>query len=535
VEDKGRKLFRQEALEALSSPEQLDKLMQVTNPQAWLPLVTIGFLVIGAGIWSVVGRIPLTATGQGILIRPRQVFQLQASSGGQLLNLNIKPGDKVKEGQVLGTIDQSQLQQELVQEEGKFTELQGQNQDSKRLQQQQQILEKNRLQQEKLNLQENLSRESLAPVVRQKTRESLLRKRQSLEETLQREKMAPILLTQSGAALKEKRKSLELQRGQNQQILAAQKERMEVKIKLQQEGVLSKEQVLQTQQEYFNTERQLSDLEAQLKELDVQQTNSEQDYFKYLNRVDEIKNNIKDIDLQLANAERDYLQSLNRIDEIKTKFKALETQETKLLQENLELTNSKDNQIQEIKRRIAQIKLQLAKDSKIISPYDGQVLEVSGMPGQLVNSGVRLGAIEAEDNTAKVTSIIYFPDKDGKLIKLGMNVQITPSVVKREHYGGIVGKVTQISALPVTTQDIAAMLGNQEIATNIAGKGEAIIQVFAELQEDRNSISGYKWSSSKGPSVKISSGTTTEVRVKIDEVAPISYIIPLFRNWTGIY
>jgi multidrug resistance efflux pump len=535
VEDKSKKIFREEAFEALSSPEELDRLLQITNAQAWLPLVTVGFLVVGAGIWSVIGRIPLTATGQGILIRPRQVLQLQASSTGQLLNLNIKPGDKVKQGQILATIDQSQLQQELGQEEAKLSELQGQNQDTKRLQQQQDTLERNRLQQEKQNLQDNLARESLAPVVRQKTRESLLQKRQSLEETLLREQTAPNLLSQSRAALKEKRQSLELQKRQNQQILVAQEERIEARNKLQQEGIFSKEQVLQTQQEYFSTQRQLSELEAQLKELDVQQTNSEQDYLKYLNRVDEIKNNIKDIDLQLANAERDYLQSLNRIDEIKTKFKTLETQESKLTQENLEQTNNKANQIQEVKRRIAQIKLQLAKDSKVTSPYDGQVLEVSVLPGQLVNSGVRLGAIETEDSEAKVTSIIYFPDKDGKLIKPGMTVQVTPSVVKRERYGGIIAKVTQISSLPVTTQDIAALVGNQEIAANIAGKGEAIIQVFAELQEDSSSTSGYKWSSSKGPSIKISSGTTTTVQVKVDEVAPIAYIIPLFRTWTGIY
>ena len=38
-------LFRQESLERLSSPEQLDQMMRVVSPKAWLPLTTIGFLV----------------------------------------------------------------------------------------------------------------------------------------------------------------------------------------------------------------------------------------------------------------------------------------------------------------------------------------------------------------------------------------------------------------------------------------------------------------------------------------------------------
>jgi multidrug resistance efflux pump len=535
MEDKARNIFRQEALDALSSPEQLDRLMQITSPQAWLPLLATGLLVVGTGIWSVVGRIPLTVTGKGILIRPRTVLQLQASSTGQLLNLNIKPGDKVKLGQVLGTIDQSQLQQQLLQEEAKLAELQAQNQDSKRLQQQQFVLEKNRLQQERQTLAESLNRESLAPSSREKARESLLHKKQSLEESLRREQTAPTLLSQSQAALKEKRQSLEMQRHQNQELVQAQLQRVESRRKLVQEGVLSREQLLQTQQEYFNTTRQLSDVEAQLKELDVQQTNSKQDYLKYLNRIDEIKNSIKDIDVQLANVERDYLQSLNRADEIKTKLKSLDTQETQLAQQNLEQSNNKANQIQEVKRRIAQIKLQLTKDSKITSPYDGKVLEVATLAGQLINSGARLATIEAEDSKSKITSLIYFADKDGKLIKSGMEVQVTPSVVKRERYGGIVGKVTQVSTFPVTSQDIAVLVGNQELANSLAGQGEARIQVFAELEEDKSTKNGYKWSSSKGPDVTISSGTTTEVRVKVDEVAPISYIIPLFRSWTGIY
>jgi hypothetical protein len=63
-------IFRKESLERLSSPEQLDQLMQVVSPRSWLPLATLGSLVGLALIWSIFGRIPVTASGQGILVYP---------------------------------------------------------------------------------------------------------------------------------------------------------------------------------------------------------------------------------------------------------------------------------------------------------------------------------------------------------------------------------------------------------------------------------------------------------------------------------
>jgi hypothetical protein len=63
-------IFRKESLERLSSPEQLDQLMQVVSPKSWLPLASLGLLVGLALLWSIFGRIPITAIGRGILVNP---------------------------------------------------------------------------------------------------------------------------------------------------------------------------------------------------------------------------------------------------------------------------------------------------------------------------------------------------------------------------------------------------------------------------------------------------------------------------------
>ncbi|MGF1567877.1 MAG: hypothetical protein ACFCVD_07375 [Nodosilinea sp.] len=71
-------LFRQVSLERLSSPERLDELMRLVSPRQWLPVGTIA-VILGLGlIWSIVGRIPVTTRGQGLLVQSQELGHLVA-------------------------------------------------------------------------------------------------------------------------------------------------------------------------------------------------------------------------------------------------------------------------------------------------------------------------------------------------------------------------------------------------------------------------------------------------------------------------
>ena len=145
------KLFREKSLERLSSPERLDQLMQVINPKAWIPLTTMGSLVAVATVWSIFGRIPLTVTGQGVLVQPRNVLQFQSSIQGTILNINVKSGDMVKKGDVIAIVDQSTqqqlIQQQLAQERQKLSDLLNQNINRNLVEREKLILEKRTLEQ----------------------------------------------------------------------------------------------------------------------------------------------------------------------------------------------------------------------------------------------------------------------------------------------------------------------------------------------------------------------------------------------------
>ena len=103
-------------------------------------------------------------------------------------------------------------------------------------------------------------------------------------------------------------------------------------------------------------------------------------------------------------------------------------------------------------------------------------------------------------------------------------------------FGGIVGTVTQVSAFPIAKEAAINTIGNAEVVEGlVADNKEGLIQVVATLEPDDQTYSGYEWSSSAGPQLKISSGTTTTARVTVEERAPITFVLPILRSLSGIY
>jgi HlyD family secretion protein len=115
-----------------------------------------------------------------------------------------------------------------------------------------------------------------------------------------------------------------------------------------------------------------------------------------------------------------------------------------------------------------------------------------------------------------------------------MKIQVTPDTVKRERFGGIIGVVSAVSAFPVTKEAATLSLGTPEVAERLLGN-EPQIEVVASLEKDNSTTSGFRWSSSKGPALQITTGTTTTARVLVEERTPVSYILPFLRSVSGIY
>ncbi|MEN9230450.1 MAG: NHLP bacteriocin system secretion protein [Thermostichus sp. DG02_5_bins_236] len=477
--DNNTGLFRKESLERLSSPEQLDQLLQVVNPRDWLPLGCLAALV-GAGLmWSIFGRIPLTVSGQGVLVYPSRLIPMQASSGGSILQINAQVGERLEAGQVLAVIDQAELQKRLEEARNELEKLRTQNQTLTDLENQRLDLELRNLQAQRQNLTLSIA---------------------------EAQEAIPVLRDKGIAATEEQQRNLEQRLVEAQQQVPVLLERLEQRRRLLEDQVVTGDVVLSAEQEYLAGVARISDIQAQLKQIEA----------------------------SLAEAERNYLSNLRQLDSTRIELQGLDSRENTLRQQTLETRLARQNQIEQQQSTIAQLELQLLTQSQIRVEHTGVVTELTVIPGQVVGTGQRLGTLEVEDEDSPLIAITSFSVGDGKRIQPGMAIQVTPVSVRREEFGGILGQVTQISNLPVSQDEALRLVGNEGLVRALVSDSPTI-QVYANLDLDPNTVSGYRWSSSLGPPVEITAGTTTLTRVTIGERAPITFVMPFLRDITGVY
>ncbi len=97
-------LFRKTSLEKLSSPEQLDRAIVITSPAFWIALGGGFVIVLGALLWAVFGRIPVSVESQGIYLNGEGIRSVYGEVDGIVTEIRVKEGDQVKKGDVVAVV-----------------------------------------------------------------------------------------------------------------------------------------------------------------------------------------------------------------------------------------------------------------------------------------------------------------------------------------------------------------------------------------------------------------------------------------------
>ncbi|MEA5618753.1 NHLP bacteriocin system secretion protein [Cronbergia sp. UHCC 0137] len=527
-----QRIFRKEALEKLSTPEQLDQMMQIVSPMDWLPLSALGGLTLLALGWSIWGRIPIYIEGKGLLNVPRQVLEIQSPVTGQLQTIQVEKGQCVKKGQIVATIDPADLKQRLKQEQERYTQLVAQTNDSQFVRRSLTELQIEEISKSRIQLQQQLKNlQLLTPQLQTNQTGTIALQQKILQQQLKDlQAYTPILQQTDLRAIALQHQSLSQRLQQVRKIAPIFQQRLISRQKLSATGALAKDEVLRAEQEYLNALGNISDLELQLNQLQNRRTEVKQRYLNNLSNINQVRNQLQQLKIQETTAQQDYLNHLKTINEIAKNLENLNIQQTRIKQENLDTNQNQINQLQQIKQQIAQLKQQITINSQVLSLQHGCILDLQVTTGQIVNPGTSLALMQLTPQKQEIMSVSYFAVKDGKRITPGMSAQTTPDTVERQRFGGIIGKVINVSAFPITQQAAAVTLGNKELASNlITSKDTAMIEVLIKLESDQNNLSGYRWSSFHENNLKVSAGTTTTVRVLIEELAPITFLLPMLR------
>lgn len=413
-----KQIFRSVSLERLSSPEQLDQLMQVTTPRGWLGLAAMGGLLATAIVWSIFGNVPERIDGQGILIRSGGVLEVESPSGGRVADLAVRVGDVITEGQVVARISQQELVDRIRQTRAQVGELEAQH---RRL----------------VQFGETDAQLQAAYLGRQRAN-----------------------LQQSIAAGETTMRALQ-QKIDNEEQLVSQ-------------GLITRQALLATVQEFEGVKERVRASRSQLLQLDVE---------------------------------------------------ALQVRTKKEQEEQANLAK-----LFEARRELERLENELRTTSEVTSPYTGRVLELMTEQGSIVDRGNPILTVDLTGKAVKNLEVVVFiPSVHGKKIRPGMEIQISPSTVRKEEYGYLLGRVTYVSDFPVTPQGMQRVLKNQSLVTALSGT-DAPYEVHADLLPDPSSPSTYRWSSAGGPPTRLHSGTLAAASIVVDRRRPILMVIPQLRR-----
>jgi HlyD family secretion protein len=413
-------IFRDAAVERLSSPEQLDQLVGITRPYDWAAATALllGLVVLIA--WSVIGRVPTRVIGDGILLSSGgRVVDAVSGVAGRLASLDVAVGDEVRLDQVVARVGQTETEQRLRQAN---------------------------------------------EVLREREREHA-----ELTATITREidtKLANFAAQEVGL---------------NEAIAVAE----------QRESYLTGEvaKLEPAVSNGFVTRKTVEDRRVELNSAKLRIVDAQNDILK-------------------LKAQRADLQSQRERERMQSEFR-----------------------INDAKRLVEQLSAELDRGSRILSPAEGRVVEVKVSGGSVLTVGTPVIEIETAGRTLEAT--IYMPPDRGKNIGPGMVVHVQPSTVVREEFGSIIGKVVAISEFPVTPQGMAADLHNDTLVKRFSQDG-APYAAKVRLEPDSTTVSGYRWSSGKGPPLRLSSGTLARAEVTTREQPPIELVIPLLKRLSGV-
>ena len=411
-------IFRKVALERLSSPEQLDQLLQVTDPKGWLALGALGLLLLTSVGWGVFGSIPTEARGEGILLRQGGVSSLVAAENGQVEEILVQVGDVIQKGQAVARVRQEELLRQIQDSRDKLADARSEYQDLVRYAGQQRRLRDRDLAQQRANLQQTI-------------------------------------------------KALERQ-------VELIRERMASERDLLKDGLITKQTLLASEQSLNTAQDQLASARLSLNGLELKRVEDEQ-------QVDQ----------------------------------QIETREA---------------QIRELEIELRERQARLGETARVVANRSGRVLELLVDRGDVVTPGTPLLNLEVVSDD--LMAVLFVPATAGKRVEPGMAVRVSPSTVKREEFGSLLGRVVWAAEYPSTSRGMVRLLGNEALVDKLMKEGPPI-QVNVALEKNPAAPSGFRWSSSTGPSVKISSGTLATGDVVVRQEAPINLLIPKVREKLG--
>ncbi|MBI4862799.1 MAG: hypothetical protein HY815_21430 [Candidatus Riflebacteria bacterium] len=159
----------------------------------------------------------------------------------------------------------------------------------------------------------------------------------------------------------------------------------------------------------------------------------------------------------------------------------------------------------------------------VLSPYSAAVLTRRVRLNEVVEKGAPLLMLEPLDQP--LAARLFIPVREGYFVQKPMRAQVWPTQVRRGEYGYLPGRVQFATKFPLTQEEMQSIIQNEGLVRQLSQSGPCL-QANIELEADVRTASGYRWSSPRGHSIQLYSGTPCDARITISSQPPIALVFP---------
>ena len=230
---------------------------------------------------------------------------------------------------------------------------------------------------------------------------------------------------------------------------------------------------------------------------------------------------------ELLNLQQELALILQDISNVNSEYARLEAEELQINNTSARRIREAEAAMGEAGRRVNTLEEALEETSRLVAPVAGEVKEMRALQGARMRAGQSVLALESRGTGLE--AVVFLPPSIGSRVKSGMPVRVATSNAPREQYGTVMAQVVSVSDFPMSFEAIQASVRNDSLARSFMERGppyEAIVR----LERDPATSSGYRWTSGKGVSVVLTSGTTLTADVTIEFRRPIEMVIPTLRD-----
>lgn len=192
---------------------------------------------------------------------------------------------------------------------------------------------------------------------------------------------------------------------------------------------------------------------------------------------------------------------------------------------------AQEKEVEDRKETIENLTQLLKLRSTVDAPISGTVTEIAASLGDVVSAGTPIIRIASHGGAAD--ALLFLSPREGKRVKPGFDVNVEPSVVRKEEVGTVLAVVSSVSDLPLSSSAIDAMLHNDKLVEEFSKDGPPIA-IRADLKVDPAAPSRLAWTGGTGPDFGIEPGTLVKATITVREQAPVTLILPFLRSVLGL-